>query len=152
MIKVLAYTLLSLFGLGFVTFVFFYLRNKIALNRLKKTIEDKLFIFLPMYSMYECQYLGGKTRLLTDFQLAEMENYKPGGIWYDEEKMPRLVTNYCAAPPYFVSFRYHSEGLSDEQMKALQSMDPDEREFALRASGTVKLSSVKTILRSEKND
>ena len=74
-------------------------------------------------------YSGDKTRLLTDLQLAAMENYKPGGIWYDEEKMPRPVTNYYAAPLHFVSFRYHTEGLSEiyDENKEVYSLSSEDK-------------------------
>ena len=83
------------------------MRRILFLRKLKK----RKFGLTPyVYGTFRCssfgittgtedtEYHGGKTTLFTDFSLAMMKEYKPGGIWYDEEKIPRFISNYSLTP------------------------------------------------------
>ena len=138
MIKIFGYIFLLLAAIGFVVYLFNFVRRILFLHKLnKKTKLDLLpYTFGPLRGCCfgitadskNDVYSSGKNRLLTDLQLAMIENYKPGGIWYDEEKIPRHISNYSLTPGHFVSFSYDT-GRFSSIFENKESIKVDELEF-----------------------
>ena len=114
MLKIMLIAFVSIGAALLLSQIYCLLRDLFILRKLRKMNKELVALLFSLYIREDNIYLFGKTRLLTDialskvhevelrlktdpqfaFTLAQMQNYKPGGIWEPLSRMPRHVSNF----------------------------------------------------------